>query len=131
MTLQEVLNIIPDDKVVFVYTEYGKVDKYDWLSVDYKNRKVIEITPALVVNCEPTISIYIEMPKVMPCELSGMALIRALYEYIYYIREEYVDFEPNADIAEIYADMHAFWGNSDYTIDNTGRWYDADGERIF
>jgi hypothetical protein len=60
-----------------------------------------------------------------------MAMIRALYEYIYYIREEYVDFEPNADMAEIYADMHAFWGHSDYTIDNTGRWYDANGDRIF
>lgn len=131
MTLKDVLNIIPDDKVVFVCTDYGKVDKYDWLSVDYKDCKVIEITPTLVVNCEPTISIYIEMPKVMPSELSHMAMIRALYEYIYYIKEEYVDFEPDADMAEMIADMHSFWENSDYTIDHTGRWYDANGDRIF
>jgi hypothetical protein len=26
--------------------------------------------------------------------------------------------------------MHSFWGNSDYTIDYTGRWYDENGDRI-
>ena len=130
MTLKEVLKTIPDYTIVNVYTEYDIVDDNNW--TDYNKCEVREIVPRYYDNKSSlSISIYVDMPKVMPCELSNMALIRALYEYIYYIREEYVDFEPNAEMAEIYADMHAFWGHSDYTIDNTGRWYDANGGRIF
>lgn len=127
MTLKEVLKTIPDCTIINVYTEYDTVDDNNW--TDYNKCKVKEIVPNYYNN-RVSLSIYIDMPKVAPCELSHMAMIRALYEYIYYIKEEYVDFEPNADMAEIYADIHAFWGNSDYTIDNTGRWYDANGDRI-
>lgn len=127
MTLKEVLKTIPDCTIINVYTEYDTVDDSNWY--DYNKCEVKEIVPNYYNN-KVSLSIYVDMPKVMPCDLSSMALIRALYEYIYYIREEYVDFEPNASMAEIYADMHAFWGNSDYTIDNTGRWYDANGDRI-
>lgn len=127
MTLKEVLSTIPDCTIINVYTDYGLVyDNIDW----YNNCEVMEITPQYYNN-KISLSINVDMPKVMPCELSHMAMIRALYEYIYYIKEEYVDFEPNADMAEMIADMHAFWGNSNYTIDHTGRWYDADGDRIF
>jgi hypothetical protein len=127
MTLKEVLNTIPDCTIINVYTEYDTVDDNNWC--DYNKCEVKEIVPNYYNN-KVSLSIYVDMPKVIPCELSNMAMIRALYEYIYYIREEYVDFEPDADMAEIYADMHAFWGHSDYTIDNTGRWYDANGDRI-
>ena len=127
MTLKEVLKTIPDYIIINVHTEYNIVDDNDW--TDYNKCEVKEIIPCYYNN-KFSLSIYVDMPKVMPCELSNMALIRALYEYIYYIREEYVDFELDADMAEICADMHAFWGNSDYTIDKTGRWYDANGDRF-
>ena len=127
MTLKEVLNTIPDYTIINVFTEYDTVDDNNWS--DYDKCKVKEIAPRYYNNTV-SLSISIDTPKVMPCELSSTALIRALYEYIYYIREECVDFEQDASMAEIYADMHAFWGNSDYTIDNTGRWYDANGDRI-
>jgi hypothetical protein len=128
MTLQEVLNTIPDYTIINVGTDYDVVDDNNWF--DYNNCEVTEIVPQFI-NSKVSLRINVEMPKVMPCELSHMAMIRALYEYIYCIKEEYVDFEPDADMSEMIADMHSFWGNSDYTIDHTGRWYDEDGDRIF
>lgn len=127
MTLQEVLKTIPDCIMINVLTEYDTVD--DNNCDDYNKCEVKEIVPCYYNN-KVSLSIYVDMPKVMPCELSHMAMIRALYEYIYCIEEENVGFEPNADMAEMIKDMHTFWAGSEYTIDNTGRWYDENGERI-
>lgn len=128
MTLKEVLNTIPDYTIINVHTEYDIVDDNNWF--DYNNCEVTEIAPQYYNN-KVGLSLYVEMPKVMPCELSQVARIRAMYEYIYCIKEENIDFDDNASMEEIYVDMHSFWGNSDYTIDSTGRWYDANGGRIF
>ena len=129
VTLEDIMDTIPYGVKTDVYNDYGKVDNED-LIFNYKC-KVLEIKPYVNHTRENTLRIYIDMRKVMPSELSHMAMIRALYEYIYCVKEEYVDFEPDADMAEMIADMHSFWGNSDYTIDHTGRWYDANGDRIF
>lgn len=129
VTLEDIMDVIPYGVKTDVYNDYGRIDNED-LIFNYKC-KVFEIKPYVNDTRENTLRIHIEMRKVMPCELSHMAMIRALYEYIYYIKEEYVDFEPNANIDEMIAEMHSFWGNSDYTIDNTGRWYDANGNRFF
>ena len=128
MTLKKVLETIPDYTMINVHTDYGIVDDDNWS--DYDNCEVTEIAPQYHDN-KVSLSIYVEMPKVMPCELSKKALIRALYEYIYCIKEENIDFDENANMDIMYVDMHSFWGNSDYSIDCTGRWYDEDGDRIF
>lgn len=128
MTLKEVLRTIPDYIIINVFTEYDTVDDNNWY--DYNKCEVKEIVPNYYNN-KVSLSIYIDMPKVTPYELPQIARIRAMYEYIYCIKEENVDFDKKADATEIYANMHSFWENSDYTIDNTGRWYDSNGDRIY